>query len=180
MTKTEFDKFFEETRGKGWAQSPEELWLLVQKVQELKAQTIVEIGIESGKTLRTWRRAAPKALILGMDLDGASDQWESANRIIRGDSHQEKTKTLLLDFLGEREIDFLFIDGDHSYEGVKQDWEMYSPLVRIGGLIAFHDLRIDEINNFFSTIRKPKWTADYGFGIGMVLNTTKDKKCCGG
>jgi predicted O-methyltransferase YrrM len=35
--------------------------------------------------------------------------------------------------------DFLFIDGDHSYEGVKQDFEMYSHLVTSGGLIAFHD-----------------------------------------
>jgi predicted O-methyltransferase YrrM len=37
-------------------------------------------------------------------------------------------------------LDFLFIDGDHSYEGVKKDFEMYSPLVRSGGLIAFHDI----------------------------------------
>jgi hypothetical protein len=37
-------------------------------------------------------------------------------------------------------IDFLFIDGDHSYEGVLQDFAMYSWLVRRGGLIAFHDI----------------------------------------
>ena len=37
-------------------------------------------------------------------------------------------------------VDFLFIDGDHSYEGVKADYERYSPLVRKGGLIAFHDI----------------------------------------
>ena len=39
----------------------------------------------------------------------------------------------------EIDIDFLFIDGDHSYEGVKKDFEMYSPFVRKGGLIVFHD-----------------------------------------
>jgi hypothetical protein len=33
----------------------------------------------------------------------------------------------------------LFIDGDHRYEGVRRDFEMYSPLVGAGGLIAFHD-----------------------------------------
>ena len=37
-------------------------------------------------------------------------------------------------------IDFLFCDGDHTYEGVKKDYEMYSPLVRKGGLMAFHDI----------------------------------------
>ncbi len=36
-------------------------------------------------------------------------------------------------------IDFLFIDGDHNYEGVKKDWELYSPLLKSGSVIAFHD-----------------------------------------
>jgi predicted O-methyltransferase YrrM len=39
-------------------------------------------------------------------------------------------------------LDFFFIDGDHTYEGVKADFEMYSPLVRSGGLIAFHDINV--------------------------------------
>jgi predicted O-methyltransferase YrrM len=34
----------------------------------------------------------------------------------------------------------LFIDGDHSYDGVRQDFEMYAPLVRPGGLVAMHDI----------------------------------------
>jgi len=37
-------------------------------------------------------------------------------------------------------IDFLFIDGDHSYAGVKSDFEMFAPLVRAGGVVAFHDI----------------------------------------
>ena len=38
------------------------------------------------------------------------------------------------------ECDFLFIDGDHTKEGVKEDFESYSPLVRDGGWIGFHDI----------------------------------------
>ncbi len=34
-------------------------------------------------------------------------------------------------------VDFLFIDGDHLYDGVKIDFELYKKLVRPGGLIAF-------------------------------------------
>ena len=37
-------------------------------------------------------------------------------------------------------VDFLFIDGDHSLEGVKLDDEQYGQLVRSGGIIAFHDV----------------------------------------
>ena len=36
-------------------------------------------------------------------------------------------------------IDFLFIDGDHTYQAVMTDWLLYSPLVKRGGIIAFHD-----------------------------------------
>jgi predicted O-methyltransferase YrrM len=42
--------------------------------------------------------------------------------------------------LGRKKIDLLFIDGDHTYEGVKADFEKYLPLVKKGGLIAFHDI----------------------------------------
>jgi hypothetical protein len=36
-------------------------------------------------------------------------------------------------------IDLLFIDGDHSYEGVKKDFELYSKLLSDKGLIILHD-----------------------------------------
>lgn len=34
------------------------------------------------------------------------------------------------------------IDGDHTLTGVKQDWQWYSPLVRQGRLVAFHDIAL--------------------------------------
>ena len=47
-----------------------------------------------------------------------------------------KTRILLKD----EKVDFLFIDGDHTYQGVKQDFQMYSPLVKKGGIVAVHDI----------------------------------------
>lgn len=41
-------------------------------------------------------------------------------------------------------IDFLFIDADHSYEGVKADWLVWFPKVRINGVIAMHDCKYTE------------------------------------
>src|SRR5271170_882466 len=40
---------------------------------------------------------------------------------------------------GEPAVDFIFIDGDHSYDGLRQDWEAWSGLVAPGGFIALHD-----------------------------------------
>jgi hypothetical protein len=52
----------------------------------------------------------------------------------------EKVKAIL----GNNKLDFLFIDGDHRYEAIKSDFEMYSSLVRQGGVIGFHDIGENE------------------------------------
>ncbi len=39
-------------------------------------------------------------------------------------------------------VDLLFIDGDHQYASVLADWLLYSPLVRPGGVVAFHDIAL--------------------------------------
>ncbi len=38
-------------------------------------------------------------------------------------------------------VDFLFIDGDHSYNGLKGDWEAWRTLIAVGGFVALHDSR---------------------------------------
>jgi predicted O-methyltransferase YrrM len=51
-------------------------------------------------------------------------------------------KGLSVDFAstwGDMGIDLLFIDGDHSYEGIKSDYEAWYPHVKDGGVVAFHD-----------------------------------------
>jgi len=49
--------------------------------------------------------------------------------------------TEVIDELKKKEpvLDFLFIDGDHNYEGVKKDWDLYRPLCTKNTLVAFHD-----------------------------------------
>jgi len=38
-------------------------------------------------------------------------------------------------------VDFLFIDGDHSYDGLRGDWEAWRDLVAPGGIVGLHDTR---------------------------------------
>ena len=38
-----------------------------------------------------------------------------------------------------KSLDLLFIDGDHSYEGVKSDWDSYKIFLTPGSIVIFHD-----------------------------------------
>ena len=60
--------------------------------------------------------------------------------LIQENSQTDITRNKVKNILESDNIDFLFIDGDHSYEGVKKVLEQYKTLVGDGGIIAFHDI----------------------------------------
>jgi predicted O-methyltransferase YrrM len=37
-------------------------------------------------------------------------------------------------------VDLLFLDADHEYSGVKSDWDSWSPFLKTGAVVAFHDI----------------------------------------
>ena len=117
----------------GAIQKPSEFGPLLRLVRAMKPAVIVEIGCADAGSAYGFRLAAPDAVIESIDV-------ESERATIRGDSHDLTTLSALRDALGDRAIDVLFIDGDHSYEGVRADFETFSPLVKPGGIVAFHDI----------------------------------------
>jgi predicted O-methyltransferase YrrM len=121
---------------------------LIRLVSERELNVVVEIGTAHGGTYWTWcRLATPTAHLVSVDLP-RNDEWTARVRsyprptqtqtVIRADSHDLQTIRSLDGLKGS--VDLLFIDGDHSYDGVLADFENYAPLVRPGGLIAFHDV----------------------------------------
>ena len=64
--------------------------------------------------------------------------------LIPDESQKLETQNVVKDILKDKSIDFLFIDGNHTYEGVRADFEIYSKFVRPGGIIAFHDIGENE------------------------------------
>jgi len=118
--------------------------------------TFVEIGSMEGASLYVYGGLVPRGG-LAIALDDCRRQRTRRNlkrsvallrdaegidaSILRGNSHKQETLAVLKEQLGCRMIDFLHIDGDHSAAGSWSDWEMYSPLVRPGGIVAFHDIR---------------------------------------
>jgi len=63
---------------------------------------------------------------------------------IEGDTQDPKTISRVMKMLHGRNIDFLFIDGDHSLFGVMNDYVRFYPLVKKGGVVAFHDINPDQ------------------------------------
>lgn len=138
-------------------QTPAEIEGLYQRVCELAPQRILEIGTAKGGTLYLWCQAATEdALIVSIDLPwgqfgGGYDiprgdlyrafaHDQQTMHLLRGNSHEEETFQQIEKLFDHQPVDFMFIDGDHTYEGVKSDLLRYGPLVRPGGMIAFHDI----------------------------------------
>jgi predicted O-methyltransferase YrrM len=50
-------------------------------------------------------------------------------------------------------IDFLFIDADHSWNGIARDWHGWTPFVTAGGIVALHDSRACEGRPVYDSVR---------------------------
>lgn len=150
-------------RGKGpceriaAAQINAEFATLMKRLQKENIRYACEIGTFQGGTLFLLTRVALEdAVIVSIDLPGGPfgggygaervpfyERFARAQQkvfCIRKDSKRLETQLALEKILKDQYLDYLFIDGDHSYEGVKSDFENYRRYVRKGGLIAFHDI----------------------------------------
>jgi predicted O-methyltransferase YrrM len=183
------------------SQIREEIFQLLLILEERKPKVILEIGTAKGGTLFLFSRIAfDEAKIISIDLPqgrfGGYPKWEiplyksfaRENQkiyLIRADSHNQETLKKVKNILNGEKIDFLFIDGDHSYQGVKRDFdEMYSGLVKQGGIIAFHDIvcgpydNVGGVPEFWKEIKERNehqeivkdWSQN-GYGIGIVYKS---------
>ena len=129
----------------------------VNAVKDMPLRRVAEIGTCRGGTLFVWCQiATPDARVFSLDLPGGEFGGGYNERAlpffqafrkpgqtlecIRGDSHAPEMRAEFERRLGGEPLDFLFIDGDHRYAGVKQDFETYAPFVRRGGIIGIHDI----------------------------------------
>ncbi len=141
------------------------------------AEKVLEIGVWQGGTLYGWVDRI-KAQVVAVDLDitdNARRLFAHKATLIEGNSAAPEIIAQVSEF---GPYDVVFVDADHSLAAASQDWANYSPMVKPGGLFAFHDIRPTEhatLNTLWDDIKrsgKPttefnEHLADWG-GIGVV------------
>jgi cephalosporin hydroxylase len=180
-------------------QKQAEIVSLLRILQKHPPHYVCEIGSASGGTLFLFANVCcSDALIVSIDLGLTFERSAVHSHIgngqqqlvsIRADSRAPETIRRVRSLLRGHKLDLLFIDGDHSYDGVKADFNNYSPLLREGGLIVFHDILPDfrtrfgtptgndtgEVPKFWAEVKQHYKTTEIiedvqqdGYGIGIV------------
>src|SRR5205823_9002003 len=174
--------------------------LLYGLVRSMKPETCVEIGSARGKSacyigLALTENA--RGRLYAIDPHRQTD-WNDANSpadtleafranvvalglsehviIVRSTSEEAARNW-------QSRIDLLFLDGDHSYDGVKRDWDLFVPYVKPFGIVVFHDtgwelgqyrahVRPDMgVPRFVDELREagyPVVTIDSDYGVSLV------------
>lgn len=107
--------------------------------------SVLEIGAWDGGTLKEWMAAGPDVVVV-IDAElRKQDLWYAWAYVagtelipVAGRSQEPEVIRAAASYAP---FDWVFIDADHQYEAAKADWENYSPMVKPGGAVAFHDIR---------------------------------------
>jgi len=136
----------------------------------------VEIGVDEGYN--------SKNILDNLDVKKLYlvDPWKPYDQFKKQESHYQIAKKILADYSDKvvwlrmtsdeavdkipNELDFVYIDGNHRYEFVKDDIENYLPKVREGGLLAGHDYEFSEVHRAVNEILKK----DYHIYSGKSLD----------
>lgn len=179
----------------GMVQNHKEILDAANFFKTLNVKNFMEIGTDQGGSFAIWSKLSVDGIRISVDLPHGMfgrtdyDEHERDNylrslgsnvHMYWGSSHDITMLKTVEEKLNGVLLDFMFIDGDHTYEGVKQDFEMYKHLVRPGGWIAFHDIKDTEfhrsancrVDQLWSELQGVKhefvdWTSNYG-GIGFI------------
>ena len=147
------------------------VWVLYGLARSLKPEVCVEIGSVRGKSACYVGLALEengKGKLYAIDPH-TKTEWNDSNSVETYEVMRQNLGSLgLLDRVEivwktsgqaalswNMPIDLIFIDGDHSYEGVKRDWELFTPHLAPFGVVVFHDTawEIDPVSRASTPVR---------------------------
>ena len=126
--------------------------LMTQARWDLHSQKIFE-----GNNQQEWGDIGTTIIIDAANGVGGFTDWTEENSFLRQHFQPqvilETSEKAFYDFFVRQDIkiDYLHIDGEHSYEGVKKDFELYSTIMSENGIITIHDTDQSYHNTFVVT-----------------------------
>lgn len=173
--------------GKGYLvqQHIDELTSMLDMLQNHKIEHYLEIGVDTLGLTRIINEILKVESIYTMDInpyvhkENAETLVENAQlNMYVGDTKSEHAPKWLKD--QKVKFDFVFIDGDHTYEGVKNDFELCLPHLAANAIVGFHDIKSSEgVKKFYEELKKDsriKFKEEYTqgrTGIGIFVNEDK-------
>ena len=137
-------------------QHVDEATYLAQMCAEVQPKVCVEIGVLRGGFAHLVSHVAQvegfSTELIAVEMDpsraalAAKGYTEAGLRasVIQGDSRDPLVIAQVKELVSARggPADLLFIDGDHRYDGVKSDYENYTPLLADGGMVVLDDIDV--------------------------------------
>jgi predicted O-methyltransferase YrrM len=115
---------------------------LYRAVKRQQPKRVVEIGRAGGGSTLILASAMPKdSHLVSIDLHPLENEITKYH-LLKQDLHVELIVGNSRGYYWwpDSEVNLLFIDGDHTYEGAKHDHEHYGQFVPKGGFIIHHDM----------------------------------------
>jgi cephalosporin hydroxylase len=164
--------------------NPQEAVPMLEFVQKYQPRTLIEIGTGNGGMTHMFMKAAARdAFMVTVDkTPNASRQpWLSEHcdenqrvLFVVGFSETPPTIKRVQEEHGGKQVDLLFIDGDHNGDTPRMDYQNYSPFVKEGGLIVFHDISHSfSVKGVWEEIpdswEKHLFESDHGYGYAVAI-----------
>lgn len=142
--------------GIGMIQVYDEIYRAIEFLSNKDISTFLEIGTNQGGSFACWILTCKPELGISIDIPngvfGTNDfneqerneilsKFDCETHFISRNSQDPLNLVDVERILNGRKIDFLFIDGDHTEDGVTRDFFLYKHLVSNGGWIGFHDIK---------------------------------------
>ena len=172
----------------GMIQNRSEIVQAAEFFKNMNVRNFMEIGTDQGGTFAIWSKLSEDGKRISVDMPHGTygvNSYDVSVRdkylkslgsnvtMIHGDSHSDEIKNSVSSMLKEGELDFLFIDGDHTYEGVKKDYEDYKKYVKDGGWIGFHDIKNTEFHRNANCRVDLLWNELEGEKIEFIDNSSQ-------
>jgi hypothetical protein len=129
----------------------------IPRIMTQARRDLWEQGIFEGNNQTEWGDIGTTLIIDAANGVGGFTDWTEENSFLRQHFDPqvilETSERAFYDYFVRQDIkiDYLHIDGDHSYNGVKKDFDLYSTIMSENGIITIHDTDQSYHNSFLVT-----------------------------